>query len=877
MLDRIKVRLRALLRKNQVEQELDEELRFHLDNQIERNAASGMNPHEARAAALQSFGAVELLKEQSRDARGVRLLEELAQDLRYGTRMLVKQPGFSLVLILTLAVGIGANTAIFSVVNAVLLRPLPYSNPDRLIAIWGRDLKAGEDHSYLSFDDFNDYQQSTETFETLAAFSPQWSFTLTGLGDAERLNGFFASSTIFPLLNIQPSLGRGFGADEDKQGAPPIALLSHGLWQRRFGGDPEIVGRNITVDGQSITVIGVMPASFRWLEEADLWRPLTQNPAVLRGRAVRIVSFVGRLKPGISIDQARVEMETISSGLAKQYPASNTNIATNLVPLHDEITGKVRRTLLVLLGAVGLVLLIACANVANLLLARSGSRAREMAVRASLGASRRRLIAQMLTESVLIATIAAAAGLVLAFWGVDLLVSLSPVEIPRQNDIKLDPTVLSFTAVLAILTGFIFGLIPALQASRANLTGQLKEGGRGSIGPGRHPARSALVILEIALSLVVVTASGLLLRSFAKLQGVDAGINTESVLSFDMPMSSSYQDGARRLAFYRQLYERIEGLPGVIAVGDVTRLPLAGRGGNPTSSLAIEGVPVPQGERPQIDFRRAGGDYFQAMGISLVSGRTFDERDIPTSEPVVVINQTAARRFLADPDPVGRRVGFGSAAEPQLYRIVGVVGDVRHLGLHEEPRPEAYIAASQAPPFGPVVVIRSSADTTVLISSVRALLREMDPNVPMFNIETMQQIRYESLAQPRFQVLLFGLFGTMALLLAVVGVYGVMAYSVSQRTHEVGLRMALGAQRGDVQRLVVGEGMKLTGIGILLGLPAALGATRLLDRLLFGVAATDAITYAVVGAVLAIAALVACFIPARRASRVDPMTALRYE
>lgn len=877
MLSRLKLRLRALFRKAEMERELNDELRFHIENEVERNIARGMFPAESRTAALRDFGGVEQAKEACRDARGVWVVEEVWRDLRYGLRTIARQPGFTLTVVLTLAIGIGANTAIFSVVNAVLLRPLPYENPDRLIAVWGHDIKGGDDHTYLSFDDYKDYRQTSETFEILAGFTPQWSFTLTGSGDAERVQGFFASASAFTMLGVKPALGRAFTEDEDTPRGNSVALISYGLWQRRFGGDANIIDQSVALDGQSVTIVGVLPAGFRWLEEADLWAPLTQNPVTQRGRAVRIVSFAGRLKPGVTLAAAQAEMGTIASRLAEQYPASNTGIAVNLIPLYQEITGKIRPALLALLGAVGLVLLIACANVANLLLARSRTRLREIAIRISLGASRPRLIAQLLTESVLLAIIGGAAGMLLAIWGVDLLVNASPVDIPRRNEIGLNTAVLFFTLLLSLATGILFGLVPALQASRSDLTEALKDAGRTTSGPGSRRARSILVVAEVALALVVVTAAGLLLRSFAKLHAVDPGFDTESVLSFDLPMPSRYQDANVRMTFYRQLYARIESLPGVTAVGDITRLPLAGRAGNPTSVLAIEGVDVPPGERPQVDFRRAGPGYFRAMGIPLVAGRAFDDRDVPNSELVAVINQTAARQFFFGRDPIGKRIGFGNAPTPQWNRIVGVVGDVRHLGLRTEARAEAYIATLQAPPNAPVVVVRSSVDAASLIPTIRGVIREMDPGVAIFNVLTLQQVRYQSLAQPRFQVFLFGLFAGLALILAVIGVYGVMAYSVSQRTHEVGVRVALGAQRQDVLRLVVGEGMKLVGLGIALGIPAALGATRLLSTLLFGVTAADAVTYFAVALLLGGAALAACLAPARRATRVDPITALRYE
>jgi putative ABC transport system permease protein len=620
-----------------------------------------------------------------------------------------------------------------------------------------------------------------------------------------------------------------------------------------------------------------MPAGFRWLEGSDIWLPLASNSVLQRGRAVRVMFYVGRLKSGVTRVQAQAELETIATGLAKQFPASNTSISVRLIPLHEEVTGSVRPVLLALLGAVGLVLLISCVNIASLLMARSSARSRETAIRLSLGATRSRLIAQWLTESILLATVGGIIGLALAFWGVDLLVHLSPVDVPRRNEIEVDSVVLYFTLGVSVLSGVLFGLFPALYAPGTDMSDALKEGGRGLSGSGRHHTRRLLVVTEVALSLVVVTSFGLLLRSFAKLQGVDPGFNTERVLSLDLPMPSRYQEASTRLEFYKRFYNRVEALPGVVAVGDVTRLPLAGRYGNPTTMLAIEGVPVAPGDRPQVDFRRAGRNYFRAMGIALLSGRWFEERDTPSMESVAIINQAAARRFFPGQDPLGKRIGFGNMASPQWNRIVGVVGDVRHLGLRQEPRPEVYIAASQAPPFSPIVVVRSSVDTSGLPQTIRAVLRELDPEVPIFNVLTLEQIYHQSLAHPRFQVLLFGWFGAAALFLAMVGVYGVMAYSVSQRTHEVGIRLALGARRRNVVLMVVGEGMKLAAAGIVLGVPAALGAGHLLERILFGVTPRDTLTYTAVALLLAVATLAACIIPARRAARVDPLVALRYE
>ncbi len=803
-------------------------------------------------------------------------METIWQDIRYGARMLLTAPGFAIVAIITLAVAIGANTAIFTVVNAVLLRPLPYPHADRLMAVLGHDTKVNDNHNYLSVDDFRDHQQTNQSFEQLGCVTPPWEFTLSGAGDSERIKGFWSSASMFPLLGMEPVLGRGFTEEEDRVGGPPVVVLTYGLWQRKFGGNREIIGRNITLSGESLTVVGVLPAGFRWLEPADVWLPMSRNSVVQRGRAVRTLFFVGRLKLGVTQANAKADLDAIAARLEQQYPESNRGIGVNVVSLAREFSWSVRPVLLALLGAVVLVLLIACANVANLLLARGRTRAREIAVRVALGATRSRLITQLLTESILMAVLAGLAGLLLAFWGVDLLLDLSPVDLSRRGEIGIDKTALLFTFLLSALTGIIFGLLPALKASRSDLTVSLKEGSRGSVGPAHQRTLKVLVVSEVALSLVVMIAAGLLVRSWVNLQRVDPGFNIERVLSFDLPVPQRYsQDTNLRLSFYKDLYQKIEALPGVVAVGDVTRLPLAGRAGNPTTLLAIEGSTTAPGDRPQVDFRRAGHDYFKAMGISTSEGRVFNDRDTPQTEPVAIINQVAARRFFAGQNPVGGRIGFGNAATPQWSRIVGVVGDVRHVALHVEPRPEVYIASSQAPPFAPVMVVRTTTDESALVPAIRSVIRQIDPDVPIFNVMPLQTIRYQSLAHPRFQVLVFGLFGVVALFLAVVGVYAVMAYSVSQRTNELGIRLALGASGADVMRLVVGEGAKLAAVGVVIGIPVAVITSRLLADLLFRVKPADVVTYAAVALVLGLIAVVACYVPARRAARVDPMVALR--
>ncbi len=828
------------------------------------------------AARLPATWHVEQVEDQLLRTRRGSVMNDLWQDIRYGARMLRKSPGFTAVALLTLALGIGANTAIFSVVHSVLVRPLGYADPDRLVMIWANDTREKTERSFFSYPDALEYRQALRSFEQVAVFSPRWGFVLTG-AEPERIQGYWVSASVVPLFGIQPLLGRAFTAEEDRAGGPPVALISYSLWQRRFGGDPQIVGRPLALESASVTIVGVLPASFRWLDAGDLFVPLAQNPRATQNRQLRMMVLGARLKPGVRVEQARAEMDTLAARLAAQYPDTNKGIGVTLLPLHEEITGKARAALLALLGAVGFILLIACANVANLQLARAATRQREIAVRAALGAGRGRLARQLIAESLLLAGVAAVAGVVLAVWGLNALLSFAPADLPRRDEIRVDAMALLFTLGAAVFTGLLFGLAPAWQLSKLALGESLKDGSRGaSEGSAAGRVRGALVAAEVAICVVVVIGAGLLVRSFVKLHLVDPGFATESVLSFELPVPAKYQDAATRLALYDRLYARIEALPGVIAAGDTTRLPLAGRYGNPTALLSIEGQSKADSELPQVDFRRAGRDYFRAMQIPLVAGRAFAPTDTPASEPVAVINQAAAQRFFPGQDPVGRRVRAG-AGNPPWTRIVGVVGAVRHDGLRSAPRPELYIAASQAPPVNPQVVVRAAGDAAALAPAIRQVVREIDPAIPLFYVETLEQVRYRSLAQPRFQVFLFSAFGGLALVLAVVGVYGVMAYSVAQRTRELGVRMALGAQPRDVLKLVLAQGMKLACAGVLAGIAGAFVVTRWLTAMLFEVSPADPLTFAAVPLLLSATALAACAVPALRAARVDPLAALRYE
>jgi putative ABC transport system permease protein len=812
--------------------------------------------------------------------KGDSVMSLLWQDVRYGARGLMKSPGFTLVAVLTLALGIGANTAVFSVVHAVLLRSLPYGQADRLVAVWAHDTKAQDDHSYFSISAVNDFRAQNRSFESLTGFSPRWSFNLKGEGEPERIYGFFASANFLETLGVAPLRGRSFTAEDDQAGAPRSAILSYGLWQRRFGGDPNLVGRAINLDDGPVTVIGILPAGFQFLdgtsrgEAVEIWVPLELNPFVQRGRQVRLCSLIGRLRPGVTREQAQAEFAGITAQLAQQYPETEANIGANLVPLQEEVAGRARPLLLALAGAVGLVLLIACVNVANLLLARAAARHRQLAIRAAMGAGRGRLVRELLTESTLLSLLGGVGGVVLAWWGVRALVAMAPAALPRRQEIAVDGAVLLFTLAVALVASALFGLIPALQASRLQLSDALKEGSRGTDGGGRHRLRSALVVAEVALSLVLVIGASLLIRSFIKLQGVDPGFSTENIVSMDL--SSLGPDAARRGAVMEEIYGRLRALPGVTAAGETSRLPLAGVGGNPTSNLQIERRPVPPGQEPQIDFRRASREYFRAMNIPLLAGRRFELSDDgrPETPAVALINQAAVEKFFPGEDPVGQRIQMGGGA---WFTIIGVVGNIRHLGLAAAPRPEAYMHTLQGPLNNPQLVVRTAGDAAAAVRSIRSVIRATDANIIISRVSTMEDVRYQSLAAPRFNTILFGVFAILALALGLVGIYGVMAYTVTQRTHEIGIRMALGALPRDVLRMMAAQGMKLAVTGAAIGLAVALAVTRVLRALLYETSPTDPLTFIAVVTLLLAVALLACVVPARRATRTDPLIALRYE
>jgi putative ABC transport system permease protein len=802
-------------------------------------------------------------------------METLVQDLRYGVRMMWKRPGFAAVVVLTLALGIGANTAIFSAVNAVLLRPLPYRNAERLVWVAG-NVRGGTNRASVSPADFLDYRAQNTVFEEFAAsLSVPFAVNLTGAGEPERLTGSLVTANYFRAFGVGPARGRVFGADEERSGPAPVAVLSDGLWKRRFGGDPSVVGKTLTLDGKGVTVVGIAPPEFQYPAGAEVWLPIDYDNPEMKARAAHFFRPIGLLKQGVTLEQARAETDLIARRLEEQYPESNARWSLNLVPLQEQVVGGFRTSLWVLLGAVGFVLLIACANVSNLMLARAASRRRELALRTALGASRWRVVRQQLTESVLLGVAGGAVGLLLATWGVDVLAALGAGDIPRSREIGVDGRVLAFTAALSLLTGLAFGLLPALRASRPNLNEVLKDAGRGTSGPGRGRVRAALVVAEIALALTLLAGAGLLVKSFVGLRRVNPGFDPANVLTLriDLPRAR-YAKPEQAAAFFGELQRRVAGLPGVEAAGMVSELPLSGQPNDMYFSVA--GRPTQTAdEKVTADYRRVNHDYFRAMRIPVLRGRTFTEQEVTGDGKVVVINEALAREFFPDEDPLGQHlvINFG---KPEEFEIVGVVSDVRHRSLEGDVYQMMYVPTLRI--GGTNLVVRtSSSDPLALASAVRGEVAAVDRDQPISAVRTMEEVVSGSVAQQRFRTLLLAAFAAVALLLAGVGIYGVIAYSVTHRTHEIGIRMALGARAGDILKMVVGQGMVLALAGVAVGLLAALALTRVMSSLLFGVSATDAWTFAAVSLLITAVALLACIVPARRATKVDPMVALRYE
>jgi len=811
-------------------------------------------------------------------------METLAQDIRYAVRMLLKNPGFTLVAALALALGIGANTAIFSVVNAVMIRPLPYRDASRLVMVWEDNRNRGKHQNVVSPANFLDWKEQSDVFEDMAALYDT-NLNLTGVDDPEEIPAQRVTLNMFDLLGAQPMLGRTFEPDDAQTARQDSVILSYGLWQRRFGGDKEIIGKTIKLNTEIYTIIGVMPPDYQLFvkqgsntgDRADIWLPmlLGNDDRVRRGRYAMAVA---RLQPGVTAQQAQSQMSALAAALETQYPDFNTGWGVTLVAFREQFTGEIRPALLVLLGAVAFVLLIACANVANLLLARAASRQKEMAIRLAIGASRARIIRQLLIESTALAVLGGAAGLLLAMWGVDALVALGPKELLPPGGTRLNLIVLGFTMLVSLLTGAIFGLAPAMEASRTNLNMVLKEGGKASASGGRsHQLRNLFVIAEIAMALVLLVGSGLLIKSFVRLQSVNPGFNPRNLLTVRVALPyAKYRGEGRREQFFRDALARIRQIPGVRQASAVNFLPFSGPGA--ATSFSVVGRPAPPpGEEPVVDSRVCDENYFQTMGIPLIKGRTFNEREQTVISHVVIINETMAREIFPGEDPIGKRVSIDMMEDPPPCEIIGVVGDVKHAGLDGEVRAMSYWPHVELAYRFMTLVARTDGDPLNYVTAMRREVQALDNDQPIASVYTMEQLMSESVARARFSTTLLAIFAGVALILAAVGIYGVMSYAVTQRTHEIGIRMALGADHTAVMRMVVRQGMTLAIIGIATGLAASFALTRLLASLLYGTSATDPLTFIAIALVLTGVALGACFVPARRATRVDPMVALRYE
>ena len=810
-------------------------------------------------------------------------METLLQDLRYAFRMLIKKPGFTVVAVLTLALGIGANTAIFSVINGVMLRVLPYRDAERLAVLWETNTRSGQEpnlRNEVALGNFLDWREQTEAFDEIGALY-YTSLNMTGADEPERIQSAIVTVNLFDTLGVQPANGRSFYPEEEKVGSPRVVVVSHGLWQRRFGGDPNLVGKTLTLNGNPTTVVGIMPAGFElqfptnW--QVEMWVPLRINPASA-SRSSHYLYVLGRLKTDVPIERAHTEMTAIAARLEEKYPETNAENGANVVSLQHQLTGKVQFYLYVLFAAVGFVLLIACANVANLLLVRISARHKEVAIRTALGASRRRLIRQLLTEAVALSLVGGLLGLLLARWGIDFLVALAPSDVPRLGEISMHGAVFGWTFAVSLVAGVLFGLVPALQASKPDLNESLKEsGGRSTGGAQRNRVRNLLVISEVALALVLLVGAGLMIKSFMRLRQVKPGFEPAGLLTMSISLPrQKYNDSSKANLFFDQLFDRIKTVPGVEGVGGTDPLPLSNS--NATTGFVVQGGPfLPLSERPEVGERTVTPGYFETMRVPILKGRSFTNQDRENAPLVVVVNETLARRFWPDEEAIGKRLGFNESEKQDWYEVIGIVGNVKHDRLDSEPKPELFFTYRQYPRNFMTLVVRASSDPATLSAGVRDQVLAIDKDQPVFDIKTMSERMSRSVAESRFVMTLLAAFSALALVLAAVGVYGVMSYAVSQRTHEIGIRMALGAQTRDVLKMVVGQGLALTLAGVVVGVAGAVVLTRLMESLLFEVSATDWLTFVSVALLLTGVALVACFVPARRAARVDPMVALRHE
>src|ERR1700691_5791372 len=877
-------RIHAWFSPGHVDQEFASELETHLHMLTDENIRRGMPPAESTRAARIKLGGVTQLKEINHQLRGLPFIETFLQDARYAFRMLRKNPGFTAVAVLTLALGVGANTAIFSVVYAVLLKPLPYANPNQLVSAFQANTLDGVPETGTSYPNFEEWRAQNHVFSELATIDFH-QLTLTGVGEPSEVNTCVVTPEHFAVLDVKPLQGRIFFPEDGKRGAPPVVILSENLWRGTLGADPKILGRSIILDKRPFTVVGIMPASFRSPfinSNPEVWIPLVQDPLFgswMARRGGHWLAVFGRLKPGVSIAQAQAEMDAICDRLASEYPAENKGWTVRLVPMQKEIVGDVRTALLVLLGAVGLVLLIACANIANLLLARATSRSKEIAVRTALGAGRSRIIRQLLSETAVLGLLGGVIGIALAYWGVRALSLLLPDNLPRMNAIRVDNFVLIFALVLSAIASVAFGLVPALFASKSDVQSSLREGGgRSGESGNRRRARSYLAAAEIALAMVLLVAAGLLLRSFSKLTSVSPGFDPQHIVKAEVSLPQfQYSKPQQWTAFSDELLAHLQAQPGLqdSAIG----IPVPITNGYINLGFDIVGVPpASQSDSRLANYVSVSPDYFRVMEIPLLSGRLFNQQDIASAPSVTLISKAFAQRYFPKQDPIGKRLSFAFPPNPDTPReIVGIVGDVRDMSLGDAPGPMMYVPFAQAPFWGANLVVKSTLSTSAVNAAIRQEVQKIDKDLPVTDVGKLPDFLDASVSQQRFRTFLLGLFATMALILAATGIFGVIAYSVACRTNEIGIRVALGASRSAILRMILRETLLLTLAGLLVGIPCALAASHLIGHLLSGVSANDPLPLATVAFILASVATLAGYIPARRAMQVDPMLALRHE
>jgi predicted permease len=876
--------MRFLFSRKRRQAELNEEIQSHLEMAARDRMERGEAAAQARAAAQREFGNAAVVREVTHDQWGWAWLANLFQDLHFGARMLRKSPGFTTVAILTLALGIGANTAIFSIVDAVLLRPLPYPDPDQLVLMFDVPLKQPDALAAMSYRDFRECREQNHVFSEMAG-NAFHDLTLTGVGEPSVVNTADVTPEIFPLLGAKPLAGRTLLPEDGQQGAAPVAVVSENLWRSRFGANPNVLGKLITLDMRSFTVVGILPASFRYPDGAsrqDVWIPIAQDPLfgpLLSRPGLPVMGAIGRLKAGVSLSQARAETKALSARFAREFPAQDAGLTIRIVPYRQFVVGNLKTALLILLGAVTIVLLIACANIANLLLARATSRRREIAVRLALGAGRARIVRQLLTESVLLGLLGGVTGVLLAAWGVRILGPFLPSAVTRINSIHVAGPVLAFALLLSLTAALACGLAPALLATPSNVQTNIKEGDERTGQRGGQRVRSFLAVAEISLAMVLLVAGGLLIRSLALVTSVNPGFNPNHVIEAEVSLPQfEYSTPQQWTAFASELLAGLHAQPGLRDSALAAPLPMD-RQGEATFAFSIVGnPPPPPGKSTTADYATVSPDYFRVMRIPLLRGRFFSEEDSPSSPKVAIISETLARRYFPNQDPIGRQMRFGFPPNGNVSRkIVGIVGDVRDESLSRKPSPMMYVPFAQAPLWGGEVVVRSSLSASSVAAGIRQATHAIDKYLPVTDIESFPEAVGKSISQERFQTFLLGSFSAIALVLAAVGVFGVISYSASQRTHEIGVRMALGAQRRDVLRLILGQGAKLALVGLGVGMIGAFLLTRLLSSLLYGVSPKDPVIFASVAIVLLALVLAACYIPARGAMRVDPMVALRYE